>query len=120
MAKTVWKVVSFDGDKRFSAVAPLSLGGICYANPGQPTIAPKDTKLLAFATKKAALSFGGQEVWKAEAKDVTPQSRLFAWRFGSAQRFFNFWRSESEETMWMTAPSGTVSCSELTLIEKVG
>ena len=119
--KTVWKVVSYNDGKRYSAVVDLYHGGIKYNKPGKRTRAPKGTRLLAFKTKREALIFSGEhfseEVWKAEAKDVKVVHTLYSAWAGSRSRFVSFWQGVLASGR--SAPIGSVSCSELTLIKKV-
>ena len=122
MAKIVWKVVRRRGGKRISAIVSRGQGGIEYSEPGTPTIAPIDTKLLAFARRKDALQFQvtrPYEVWRAEAKDTKFVQYLYdPFR---PSRFVAFWQNTLSPAQFLTpAPSSTVSCSELTLLEKVG
>ena len=122
--KTVWKMVRVIRGKRYSAITKSAWGGICYNAPGQPTFAPKGTRLLAFKTKKAALAvdahLDASEVWKAEGQDVRSEKRLYAWYAGTRNRFIAFWQKSNNVYTDMEAPESTVSCSELTLIKKVG
>ncbi len=123
--KTVWKVVRKIEGTRFSAILSGQEGGICYNEPGTPTPAPKGTRLLAFRRLKDAKAFvnapGYHEIWKAEAKDTKKQDMLvvmsLTWWL-SVERIARFWRGGG--LGGLHAPDGTVSCSELTLIKKVG
>ena len=118
----VYKGVRLIKGKRYSAVVYRCHGGIRYNDPGQPTVAPEGTRLLAFSTKKEALLFFKDwkpkfEVWRAEAKNTQKVSAL-TWSWSRAN-FIRFWQGIPAVLILASAPQGTVCCSELTLLEKV-
>lgn len=125
--KTVWKVVRYGRQTggRYSAIVDLHRGGIFYAAPLRPTVAPPGTKLLAFRRKKDAEMFLGTEdifngeIWKAEAKDVQKVAQVCSlWHWG-LNSFVWFWKELGSGYHTQEAPTGTVSCSELTLVKQV-
>lgn len=125
----VYKVVRERRGRHYSCIINVKNGGICYAEPGQPTVAPEGTKLLAFNTKARALTFAdgpgsAREVWEAKAKGVKPVYQVADFWGSAKRRFLNFWGGtqmfkKPKKECDTSAPRGSVACDELTLVKKV-
>ncbi len=130
----VYKVVRKDTDGVLRSAMPRCIGvrrcaQLVYAKDRLTT--PKFGKIFAFYDSHCAHKFargcfnsGELEVWSAEVPDATPVDIVPSdCRRSILTRFKKFWLDPEAYTFdWnftMTAPSGTVLCSELTLIRRM-
>lgn len=111
---------------KLKSIVPRRHSGKCIANltyAKGKTTKPIFGKVFAFDNMEAAIEFVGMrphpQIWLAEAPDKTKIETIASDSHSMClARFKRFWEGK-ESSDSMAAPSGTVVCSEITLVKKV-
>lgn len=120
----VVKVVCKFGADLLSAVESSDLC-VVYESGIRSIPSLSGSKLFAFSSIEYAMEWVGEpqpaqfEIWRAYGEDVTEQNRRILNVFVHRDAVTDFWNGTADEHIVVPTPVGSVSCSAITLLEKI-